>query len=228
MDIKLINISKKYQSTDNTFISSLESINIDINYGNYISFVGPTGSGKTTLLNIITGNLKPTSGDVFWGKYSLMKSLSKDIFLIRRRKFGIIFQEANFINEINIEDNILLPLVINYVSISDKIKYFNTLIESLNISYLKKRYPVELSGGERKKVAIARALINNPEVLIADEPTANLDDKSAKEVFNIFSNLNKLGITIVIATHDVRFGSYCKETYYILKGKIERFSSKEI
>jgi putative ABC transport system ATP-binding protein len=228
MDIKLINVTKKYKSTDEMFISSLELINIDINYGNYISFVGPSGSGKTTLLKIITGNLKPTSGDVFWGKFSIMKNTEKKVFMLRKKVFGIVFQDTNFINELNVEDNIFLPLVINYIDIAEKRKYFNTLVENLNINKLKKRYPYELSGGEKKKVAIARALMNSPEILIADEPTANLDEYSAREVFNIFSNLNKMGLTIIIATHDVRFGAYCKETYYLQKGKIERFMSKDI
>ncbi len=226
MDLKLINVTKKYKSIDENYIDSLDSINIDVNYGNYTSFVGPSGSGKTTLLSIITGNLRPSSGDVYWGKYSLLKSSEKDISLIRKKKFGIVFQETNFINDLNVEDNILLPLVINYINSGEKNKYFNTLIDSLNIAKLKKRLPVELSGGEKKKVAIARALINNPEILVADEPTANLDENSAKEVFNIFSNLNNLGLTIIIATHDIRFGTYCKETYYMLKGKIESFSSR--
>jgi putative ABC transport system ATP-binding protein len=226
MDLKLINVSKKYKSIDENYIESLDSINIDLNYGNYTSFVGPSGSGKTTLLSIITGNLRPSSGDVYWGKYSLLKSSEKDISVIRKKKFGIVFQETNFINDLSVEDNILLPLVINYINWGEKTRYFNTLIDSLNIAKLKQRLPIELSGGEKKKVAIARALINNPEILVADEPTANLDENSAKEVFNIFSNLNNLGLTIIIATHDVRFGTYCKETYYMLKGKIESFSSR--
>lgn len=226
MDIRLINVKKKYKSTDDKFVQSLESVNLDINYSNYTSFVGPSGSGKTTLLNIITGNLKPSSGDVFWGKHSLSKSPDQEISNIRKRKFGIVFQETCFINELNVEDNILLPLVINYTKISDKMKYYKTLLESLNIVKLKNRKPLELSGGEKKKVAIARALINNPEILIADEPTANLDELSAKEVFNIFSNLNKMGLTIVLATHDERFGAYCNETYHMKNGKIEEFTSK--
>lgn len=226
MEIKLINVTKKYKSTDDKYVDSLESINLDINYGNYTSFVGPSGSGKSTLLNIITGNIKPSTGDVFWGKYALSKTQDNELSEIRRKKFGIVFQDTRFICELNVENNILLPLAINYINIYEKMKYYNTLMESLNIVKLKNRLPESLSGGEKKKVAIARALINNPEILIADEPTANLDVSSAKEVFNIFSNLNKLGLTIIIATHDERFGNYCRESYFMKNGKIDRFLSK--
>jgi putative ABC transport system ATP-binding protein len=228
MDIRLINISKKYKTVEDNYIQSLARLNLDINYGNYTSFVGPSGSGKTTLLKIITGNLRPTTGDVFWGKVSLSKNKDNKVCEIRRKKFGIVFQEANFIQELSIEDNILLPLAINYQDIGEKRNYYETLLERLNIVKLKKRLPYELSGGEKKKASIARALIHSPEILIADEPTANLDENSARELFNIFSNLNSLGLTIIIATHDERFSLYCKDTYFMEDGCIKQFSCKDV
>ncbi len=226
MDIKLINVSKSFLSTDSNYIESLSNVNIDIYYGSYISFVGPSGSGKTTLLNIITGNLKPTSGEVYWGRFPITKTSDKMISKLRREKFGIVFQDVKFINEISVKDNIMLPLVINYIPISSKLKYFESLVESLKISSIIDKMPYSLSGGEKKKIAIARSLITNPEILVADEPTANLDDISAREIFHIFSNLNKMGLTIVVATHDERFGIYCKETYLMRKGRIEEFKSR--
>jgi len=226
MDIRLINITKLYKSTQENYIKSLDGINIDINYGSYISFVGPSGSGKTTLLNIITGNLKPSSGEVYWGKIALTKASDKKISQIRREKFGIVFQDVKFIPELTVMDNILLPLVINYIPIASKKQYFDNLIESLKLGSIIKKLPSGLSGGEKKKVAIARALITNPEILIADEPTANLDDNSAREIYHIFGNLNKLCLTIVVATHDERFGIYCRETYFMKGGKIEGFKGK--
>ena len=226
MDIRIINISKKFKSAEEKYINCLSQISVDINYGNYVSFVGPSGSGKTTLLNILTGLLSPTSGDVFWGKNSLQKSPAGVIRGIRKHAFGIVAQETQFVQELNVQDNILLPLTINYSSLMKKRKDYISLMERLNILQLAERFPFEQSGGERRKVAIARALIGNPQVLVADEPTANLDDASAREVFNIFQNLNKLGLTIVIATHDERFGKFCKETYFMRNGKIEKFSAK--
>lgn len=226
MDIRIINISKKYKSAEEKYINCLSQISVDINYGNYVSFVGPSGSGKTTLLNIVTGMLKPTSGDVFWGKNSLQKSPGGVIANTRKKAFGIVAQEAKFVNELNVYENIMLPLIINYASLSGKKAYYGTLMDRLNITRLAKRFPYELSGGERRKVAIARALIGNPQVLVADEPTANLDDTSAREVFNIFQNLNKLGLTIIIATHDERFGKFCRESYFMKNGKIEKFSGR--
>src|SRR5271157_5984014 len=120
MDIKLIHISKKYKSVDNKFIKSLESVNIDINYGNYMSFVGPSGSGKSTLLKILTSNLKPSSGEVFWGKYRISATPQQDVAYMRRTKFGIIFQDNQFVNELSVEDNILLPLAINSSPVRSK------------------------------------------------------------------------------------------------------------
>lgn len=227
MDIRLINVTKRYKSLENHYIDSLDNLNIDINYQNYTCFVGPTGSGKSTLLNIITGIIKPTSGEVFWGKTGLSRSSDSVISYKRRKLFGIVFQDARFISELSVEDNILLPLVITSADLPEKRRYYETLMEKMNITDLRKRMPDELSGGEKKKVAIVRALINNPGILIADEPTSNLDDASAREVFNIFTNLNKLGLTIVVATHDERFSQFCKEIYYMSRGRIERFVSRE-
>jgi len=227
MDIRLINLFKSYKTSEDRYIDSINGINVDINYQNYVSFVGPSGCGKSTLLNMITGILKPTKGEVYWGKYPITKTSDKIICEIRRKKFGIIFQETKFVNELNVEDNILLPLVISSIPVEQKIKYCNILMEKLKIYNIRKRYPDQISGGEKKKVAIARALINNPEIIVADEPTANLDNNSAIEVFNIFTNLNKMGLTVIIATHDERFGNYCKEVYFMENGQIKKFLSKE-
>lgn len=228
MEIKLINIVKRYLSTDDKYVDSVNGVNIDINYGSFVGFVGPSGSGKTTLLNLITGNLKPTAGEVYWGKYALSKTRDSVLSVIRRKQFGIIFQEAEFLPELTVEDNILLPLVINYESVSDKKKYYQTLMERLKLTHLRGRMPYELSGGEKKKAAIARALMSNPEILVADEPTANLDEQSAREVYAIFSNLNKLGLTMVVATHDQRFSEFCREIYTMKEGRIEHFRSNDV
>jgi len=226
MNIKIMNVSKRFQSIEGKYIESLKGINLDINYGNYLSFIGPSGSGKTTLLKIISGNLRPTTGDVLWGKHRLSRLKERDIHYLRRSIFGIVFQDSYFINDLNVQDNILLPLAINNVLIKEKMEYYNSLMNSLGIDKLQKRFPIELSGGEKRKVAIARALISSPVVLIADEPTANLDEASAKDLFNIFRNLNKMGLTIIVATHDERFGKFCKETYFIRDGRIEEFFSR--
>lgn len=227
MDIRLINIGRSFHSTKNTQISALSTVNLDVNEESYISFVGPTGSGKSTLLNIVTGVLHPSHGDIYWGRNSLSKTSDRVISKIRREKFGIVFQEPRFVDELNVEENILLPLVFNGQNLMKKKEYYETLCEKLKLGGLKKQLPSRLSGGEKRKVAIARALISNPEVLIADEPTSNLDDHAADEVFSIFSNLNRLGLTLLVATHDERFANYAKETYFLEKGKIVDFRSKE-
>jgi len=227
MDIRLINVTKTYKSSEGNYINALQMINIDINDKAYVSFVGPSGSGKSTLLDIISGNLRPSTGDVYWGRISLGKSPDYVTTEVRRTKFGIVFQDAKFVPELSVEENILLPLVINSMSIAEKRKYYKTLLEKLKITAIRNRLPEQLSGGERRKIAIARALINNPEFLIADEPTSNLDDESAAEVFSIFYNLNQMGLTVIVATHDDRFAHYAKETYYLEGGTIVNFESKE-
>jgi putative ABC transport system ATP-binding protein len=227
MDIRLINISKKYKTSEGKYIDALKGINIDINYQNFISFVGPSGSGKSTLLNIIIGLIQSSVGNVFWGKDCLSKSPDNLIAYLRRTKFGIVFQDTRFVPELTVEENILLPLVINSTSLPEKKEYYNTLLKKLNITDLRKRMPDQLSGGEKKKASIVRALINNPEILVADEPTANLDEQTVREVFNIFYNLNKLGLTVVVATHDERFAKFARETYFLKDGIVDGFSSRE-
>lgn len=223
MDIRLINITKNYKSSEDAYIQALQLINIDINYQSYISFVGPSGSGKSTLLNIVTGIIKPSTGDVYWGRNALMKSPDREISHQRRKHFGIVFQDARFVPELSVEENILLPLVINSIDIAEKKEYYYTLMDKLQIRELRNRLPQNLSGGEKRKVSIARALISNPEYLVADEPTSNLDDETAQQVFNIFQNLNRLGLTVLVATHDERFANYAHETYFMKQGRIAKY-----
>ena len=227
MEIKLINVTKNYKSSEENYIQALQIINMDINERSYISFVGPSGSGKSTLLNIIAGNIRPTTGDIYWGRKALSKTGNSIICAERRKKFGIVFQDIRLITDMNIEENILMPLVINSIDTDSKKSYLETLLERLRIKDLRYRMPEQLSGGELRKVSVARALINSPEVLIADEPTSNLDERSAHEVFSILYNLNQMGLTIVVATHDDRFSEYAEETYYLEKGSIVKFTRKE-
>ncbi len=226
MDIRLINLEKKYYSTNGHFIEALRGVNLDINDQNYIALVGPTGSGKSTLLNILTGLLKPSSGEVYWGKTCLNRSSDSKISTLKRNHFGIVFQDSRFVPELNVRENILLPLVINGVVLKSKKEYFQTLIQKIHVEHLINRYPDELSGGEKRKVSIVRALMGNPQILVADEPTANLDQEIAEEVFRIFTNLNRLGLTILVATHDERFAAYARETYFMRSGRIDRFKGQ--
>ncbi|URA10143.1 ABC transporter ATP-binding protein [Thermospira aquatica] len=224
MQIRLINITKEYKVTEDKKLTSLKRVNLDINEGDYISLVGPSGSGKTTLLHTTLGLLRPSEGEVFWNKVSLSLATDTTVCALRRRFFGIVFQESQFIDDLSVGDNILLPLLINGISVRAKKEYFRTLCEKLKISHLLHLYPYQLSGGERKKASIARALIHSPEILVADEPTANLDEKSAQEIYHIFQNLNQLGLTILVATHDIRFREYCRESYSIQNGEITGFT----
>ncbi len=227
MDIRLINLHKRYRSEEGEYIEALQGINLDLNAQNYLCFVGPSGSGKSSLLNCITGTFRPSIGDIYWGKLSLQNSSDKLISEYRRSHFGVVFQNPQFIPELTVEENILLPLVINGIDIQQKLPYLETLMEKFKIKQLYKRLPQHLSGGEQKKVSIVRALIHNPSVLIADEPTSNLDEQSSYEVFSIFYHLNEMGLTVIVATHDERFSKYAKEIYFLDNGKITHFESRK-
>ena len=227
MDIRLINLKKDYPSTQNKRVPALRGINLDINSGNYMCFVGPSGSGKSTLLNCLTGITRPTSGDVHWGKVSLKKSGDNEISKLRRQQIGIVAQYPRFFPELNVKENILLPLSINTIDIMKKTEYYKTLLKKFKIESLQHRKPYELSGGEQKKVSIVRALISNPSFLIADEPTSNLDEDSSNEVFSILYNLNEMGLTVIVATHDERFAKYAKETYFLENGRIVSFGENK-
>lgn len=225
MDIRLINLEKRYFSSKGHYIQALSGINLDINDGNYIALVGPTGSGKSTLLNILTGLIKPTKGEIYWGNLCLNKATDKEINQKKRALFGIVFQDNPFIPELTVRENIVLPLIINGITPQSKKDYFEKLVQKLHIEHLVHRYPDELSGGERRKVSIARALMGNPKILIADEPTTNLDQRVAEEVLNILANLNQLGLTILVSTHDKRFTRFAKESYFMNQGRIEHFQT---
>lgn len=226
MDIRVINVSKRFPSADGLFVDSLRQITVDVNGGSYITFVGPSGSGKTTLLNVITGLIRPTSGELFWGKYSLLQSGAGAVRSVRKRLFGIVPQEASFVDELNAEENILLPVIINQGDLLQGKRDLSALKDRLGIKNVLRRYPDQLSGGERRRIALARALIIRPEILVADEPTANLDEVSSREVFRLFQQMNKSGMTVVLATHDERFGKFCRESYYLRDGRIEKFSGR--
>lgn len=227
MDIRMINLHKRYRSEEGEYIDALQGINLDLNAQNYMCFVGPSGSGKSSLLNCLTGTYRPTEGDVYWGKLSLQNSSDALLSHFRRSQFGIVFQNPQFVPELTVEENIQLPLVINGIDVQSKRSYLHTLMEKFKIKNLAKRLPQHLSGGEQKKVSLVRALIHNPAYLIADEPTSNLDEQSSYEVFSIFYHLNEMGLTVVVATHDARFSKYAKEIYYLDQGRITHFESRK-
>jgi len=206
--INISNISHKYE---NEYV--LEDINLQINKGEFVCLVGESGSGKSTLLSIISTLLTPTKGEITFEQTNYKEIKNIDEF--RQKSIGFIFQFHYLINYLNVKENIKLA--------KEKVeeKEVLELLKLLDIEKLKDKYPNEISGGQRQRVAIARALINKPKVIFADEPTGNLDSKNSSNVFEIFKNLSDTGVTIIVATHDLKLAKNADKIYEVKDGKVQ-------
>ena len=205
--IKVKNLTHYYNND-----KALENINLEINKGEFICLVGESGSGKSTLLSIISTLLKPTKGELFFENLNY-KNI-KDIDDFRKTNIGFIFQFHYLINYLTVKENIKLA---NEKATENEI--YN-LLKILRIDNLSNKYPNEISGGQRQRVAIARALINKPKVIIADEPTGNLDSKNSLNVFEIFKKLSQEQVTVIVATHDKNLAQIANKIYEVKDGKI--------
>ncbi|MGB9827597.1 MAG: ABC transporter ATP-binding protein, partial [Thermosphaera sp.] len=213
--IRLVNVTKIYR-VGNIETVALKRVSMNINRGDLLSIMGPSGSGKTTLLNMIGLLDKPTEGSILVEGVDVTRLTSDEIAEIRNRKIGFVFQQFNLINRLTVLENIELPLIARGVPRSLRVK---KVIEALKLAggdetWLRKR-PNQLSGGQQQRVAIARALVGNPEIILADEPTGNLDRKSAKLVIETFIKLNETGIAVCIVTHDPEIAN-CTNKIFII------------
>ncbi|MEM4484540.1 MAG: ABC transporter ATP-binding protein [Sulfolobales archaeon] len=218
--IELRNVSKYYQM-GSVLVRALDNVNLKILQKDLIAIMGPSGSGKTTLLNIMGLLDRPTSGKVYFKGFDVTRLSDSEIALLRNRGIGFVFQSFNLVNRLTVYENIELPLIPRRILKSERYKM---VVEALrmssgDISWLYKK-PLQLSGGQQQRVAIARAIVGRPDVILADEPTGNLDRVSAREVMRTFLELNKLGHTIVIVTHDPEIGNCAEIIYEIRDGKI--------
>ncbi len=214
--IRLVDVRKVYRVGEVKTIA-LRGVNLVVYRGEYISIMGPSGSGKSTLLNMIGLLDRPTSGKVYIDGRDVSKLSSKELAHIRNREIGFVFQTFNLISRFNILENIELPLVVRGIPRKKRIK---RVLEALRMvggdeSWLPKK-PTQLSGGQQQRVAIARAIVGEPEMILADEPTGNLDRASAKVVVETFTRLNKEGQTVIIVTHDPEVAN-CTDKIYILR-----------
>ncbi len=219
--IKLSKISKKFVGT-NKDINVLKNINLKINKGELVSLSGPSGSGKSTLLHIIALLDQPTSGEVFFRKKSLTKSSDNEKDLARRKGISIIYQQNNLLNDFTALENVLIPLVNNGLSLDESTKKANKILSLVNLSRRINHFPSELSGGEQQRVAVARALITEPDLILADEPTGSLDRKTANEIFSLFLKLKSKNRAILYATHNRELSNRADYKLSILDGNITR------
>ena len=219
--IKLSKISKKFVQS-NKDIVVLKNINLKIKKGELISLTGPSGSGKSTLLHIIALLDKPTSGEVFFKKKSFSKSNDNEKDLVRRRGISIIYQQNNLLSDFTALENVLIPLLNNGYSWDESTKKAKKTLSLVNLSRRLNHFPSELSGGEQQRVAVARALITEPDLILADEPTGSLDRKTANEIFSLFSKLKSKNRAILYATHNRELSNRADYKLNILDGNIVR------
>ena len=180
----------------------LKDIDLEISEGELVFVTGPSGAGKTTLLKLISALEKPSSGSIIFEGQSLSKFKNKDIPILRRR-FGMIFQDHKLLYDRNCFENVALPLEINNMSKADTYRRVRAALDKVDLLQKEKIMPITLSGGEQQRLAIARAIVSRPSILIADEPTANLDKEYAEEIMNIFYSFQQVGVTIIISTHEI-------------------------
>ena len=216
--LKIENITKKYANGDKE-LYALDDVSFTVNQGEFIAIVGPSGSGKSTLLHMIGGIDKPTNGKVYINGTDISSLKPDKMTIFRRRNIGIVYQFYNLIPTLNAEDNIILPVLLDGKKV-DKEK-LNEIIKLLKIEDRRKAMPSQLSGGEQQRVSIGRALINNPSIILADEPTGNLDSKASKEIVEIFKYYNKAyKQTLIIVTHDEKIALQADRIIKLEDGKI--------
>ena len=219
--IKLAKISKKFVGANKDIIV-LKNINLKINSGELVSLTGPSGSGKSTLLHLIALLDQPTSGEVFFKKKSFSKSTEGEKDLVRRQGTSIIYQQNNLLSDFTALENVTIPLVINGYNWKDATKKASKILSLVNLSKRLNHFPTELSGGEQQRVAVARALITEPDLILADEPTGSLDRKNANEIFSLFSKLKSKNRAILYATHNRELANKADYKLNILDGNITR------
>ncbi len=218
--IKIDNVWKKYDMGKADPLIVLKGINININKGEFLAIVGPSGSGKSTMVNVVGALDKPSYGDIYLREKNISDMSESSLAALRGRTIGFIFQQFNLLPNLTALQNVMLPMeIINIPEVNAR-ERATELLEALGLENRLNHKPNELSGGQKQRVAIARALSNEPEVILADEPTGNLDSKTGKFVVEFLEKLNKKGKTIVLVTHDQELVKYAKRIIYLKDGKI--------
>lgn len=217
-----VNGIKKIYSTrfGGNKVEALRNVNFSVEQGEYVAIMGESGSGKTTLLNILAAILKPTSGSIILDGKELSGIKDSEIAEFRRDNLGFVFQDFNLLDTFTLEDNIYLPLVLSGKSHTEMSQKLEPLAKALGITQLLGKYPYEVSGGQKQRAAVARALITNPKLILADEPTGALDSKSTDELLNMFADINRSGQTIVMVTHSVKAASTANRVLFIKDGEV--------
>ncbi|MBL7100676.1 MAG: ABC transporter ATP-binding protein [Nanoarchaeota archaeon] len=217
--IQLEDVWKIYQM-DAVQVTALQGVHLDVKKGEFLVILGPSGSGKSTLLNMIGSLDLPTKGKIFLDGRNIANLPESDLAQLRGKKIGFVFQVFNLIPSLSALENVSLPMMFQGVSRDERIKKAGYLLKKVNLGERITHLPSELSGGERQRVAIARALVNNPEVILADEPTGNLDSKSGQEIVEMLRQFNKEGKTVIMITHERSLTKYADRICLLKDGQI--------
>lgn len=211
------NLTKVYDAE--VKVEALVDVIFNLSKGDLVAIIGDSGSGKSTFLHLLAGVDKPSSGDIFIEDKNITKLNKEDLTIFRRRNIGVIYQFFNLIPNINVKKNILLPILLDDKKVDQE--YFDEILSILGIKDKLNRFPRELSGGEQQRVAIARSLITRPAIVLADEPTGNLDRKNSEDIISLFKLVNqRLNSTIMIITHDEKVANACNKVYKMVDGRL--------
>lgn len=219
--LSVSNLKKTYTTRfGGSQVQALKNINFSVDKGEYVAVMGESGSGKTTLLNILAALDKPTSGNVLLNGVNLSTVREKEISAFRREHIGFVFQDFNLLDNFSLKDNVYLPLVLAGKKHEEMESKLSQIAEMLGIKEILEKYPYEVSGGQKQRAAVARALITEPELILADEPTGALDSKATDDLLGLFNEINEKGQTIVMVTHSTKAASHANRVLFIKDGEV--------
>lgn len=230
--LELKEIWKSYGLRNKEEITILKGLNLQVRQGDMVAIMGPSGSGKTTLLNIISGVDRPDQGSVYIEGDHLSDMNKEEMAIFRRRRLGMVFQDFNLIESLSVKENVLLPMILDQRPEEEQKEQTEIILGILGIDDIQDKNTTEISGGQKQRTAIGRALVNSPALILADEPTGNLDSKSTREVMNYFAHINnQLDTSILMVTHDTFAASYCNRAILLKDGEfaaqIEKTGSRK-
>jgi putative ABC transport system ATP-binding protein len=217
--IKTNDLTKVFR-TEEVETTALNKVTLNVKEGEYVAVMGPSGCGKSTLLNILGLLDNPTSGSYIFNGTEVANLKERDRTIFRKGNIGFVFQSFNLIDELNVYENVELPLIYLKMKTSERKKRVEDVLERMKIGHRAKHFPQQLSGGQQQRVAIARAVVANPKLILADEPTGNLDSKNGIEVINLLTELNKEGTTIIMVTHSDRDAGYAHRIVNLFDGQV--------
>ncbi len=211
---------KKIYLTEEVETTALNNVNIQIEPGEFVSIMGPSGCGKSTLLNVLGLLDNPSGGEYYFLDHEVSKFTERQRANLRKENIGFVFQSFNLIDELTVFENVELPLLYLKYSSVDRKKRVNEVLERMNIMHRANHFPQQLSGGQQQRVAVSRAIVGNPKMILADEPTGNLDSTHGDEVMNILTNLNEAGTTIIMVTHSPNYAEYGNRIIHLFDGHV--------